>query len=117
VNQGFFKTGPGEYGEGDIFIGVRLPAMRAICRECRGATLDVVQPMLCSPVHEERALALLMLVDAFRRAGERERREIYAFYLSNTHYINNLKGRIIVSRSAGRSAKSSSPRKSPSAKR
>ena len=89
ILQGFFKTGPGEYGEGDIFIGVRLPAMRAICRECRGATLDAVRPMLRSPVHEERALALLMLVDAFKRAGERERHQIYAFYLSNTQYINN----------------------------
>jgi 3-methyladenine DNA glycosylase AlkD len=89
ILQGFFKTGPGEYGEGDIFIGVRLPAMRAICRECRGATLEAVKPMLRSPVHEERALALLMLVDAFERAGERDRRQIYELYLSNTQYINN----------------------------
>jgi 3-methyladenine DNA glycosylase AlkD len=89
ILQGFFKTGSGQYGEGDIFIGVRVPAMRAICRECRGATLDVVEPLLRSPVHEERALALLLLVDAFERADERERRRIYDFYLSTTQYINN----------------------------
>lgn len=89
VLQSFFKTGPGEYGEGDIFIGVRLPAMRALCRACRGATIDVVQPLLRSPVHEERALALLLLVDAFTRADERGRRRIYDFYLANTRFINN----------------------------
>ncbi len=89
IVQGFFKTGPGEYGEGDIFIGVRVPAMRAICRECRGATLEAVEPLLRSPVHEERALALLLLVDAFKRADDRERRRIYTFYLAHTRYINN----------------------------
>lgn len=89
ILQGFFKTGPGDYGDGDIFIGVRVPAMRAICRECSGAAIDVVEPMLRSPVHEERSVALMLLVDAFQGAGERERRGIYNFYLANTKCINN----------------------------
>jgi 3-methyladenine DNA glycosylase AlkD len=87
--QRFFKTGPGEYGEGDVFIGVRVPALRAICRECRGARLHNVSPLLRSRIHEERLLALLILVEMFERADEKDRRRIYAFYTSNTRHINN----------------------------
>ena len=65
ILQSFFKTGPGQYGEGDRFIGVKVPGVRAVCRECRGAPLDEIETLLHSPIHEERALALLMLVDAF----------------------------------------------------
>ena len=87
--QRFFKTGPGEYGEGDRFIGVRLPAMRLVCRTCRGVGLPAVRTLLRSRVHEERLLALLMLVDAFGRGDERERKAIYDLYLSHTAFINN----------------------------
>lgn len=87
--QRFFKTGPGEYAEGDRFIGVSLPAMRVLCRECRGVTITAIEPLLRSPVHEERALALLLLVDAFKRADEAGQQRIYAFYLANTTFINN----------------------------
>ena len=52
ILQSFFKTGPGEYGEGDTFIGVKVPAVRAVCRECRGVSLDVVLDLLRSGVHE-----------------------------------------------------------------
>jgi 3-methyladenine DNA glycosylase AlkD len=89
VLQGFFKTGPGQYGEGDVFVGVRAPAMRAVCRECRGADLDAIYPLLRSGVHEERALALLMLVDAFTRGDEARKRAIYDAYLAHTAFINN----------------------------
>jgi 3-methyladenine DNA glycosylase AlkD len=89
ILQRFFKTGPGEYGEGDVFLGVRLPAMRAICRECRGAGLDVIEPMLRSRIHEERLVALLLLVDAFQRGEIADRRAIYQFYLAHTAWINN----------------------------
>ena len=89
VLQRFFKTGPGQYGEGDRFIGVRLPAMRRVCRECRGVTLAQIQNLLRSRIHEERLLALLLLVDAFTRADDRGRRAIYDFYLSHTRFINN----------------------------
>ena len=89
ILQSFFKTGEGEYGEGDVFIGVRTPEMRAICRESRGAPLSSVLALLKSRVHEERALALMLLVDAFRRGDERARRAIYEAYLSHTAFINN----------------------------
>ena len=89
VLQSFFKTGPGEYGEGDVFIGASLPAIRSVCRECRGATLDTVETLLGSRVHEERLLALLILVDMFRRGDEETRRAIYEFYLSRTASINS----------------------------
>jgi 3-methyladenine DNA glycosylase AlkD len=89
ILQRFFKTAPGEYGERDVFIGVRVPAMRAVCRECRGASLDAIRTLLRSRVHEERSLALLLLVDAFTSADEAGRRAIYEFYLSHTVFINN----------------------------
>lgn len=85
----FFKTGPGEYGEGDRFIGVRVPALRSVCRECRGASMAVVRDLLRSPIHEERSLALLLLVDGFARGDDAERKRIYDFYLAHTRFINN----------------------------
>jgi DNA alkylation repair enzyme len=53
ILQSFFKTGPGQYGEGDRFIGVKVPVIRAVCRECRGASQGEIQKLLRSPVHEE----------------------------------------------------------------
>src|SRR5687767_3341400 len=92
----FFRTGKGEYAEGDRFIGVTVPRIRAICRECRGTSLAESGRLLQSPVHEDRLAALLLLVDAFTRArgtesDERDERKraIYDFYLANTHRINN----------------------------
>ena len=89
ILQRFFKTGPGEYAEGDIFIGVTVPDLRRTCRECAGATGDDRLRLLRSEVHEERALALLLMVDAFKRADDAGRREIYGEYLANTDSINN----------------------------
>jgi 3-methyladenine DNA glycosylase AlkD len=89
VLQSFFKTGPGQYGEGDVFIGVRVPQLRMLCRECRGITPAQVVPLLRSRVHEERLLALLLLVDAFQRGSISDRRQIYQLYRANTAFINN----------------------------
>ena len=89
ILQRFFKTGPGEYAEGDVFIGVTVPDLRRTCRECGDATADDRLRLLRSPVHEERALALLLMVDAFKRADEAGKRRIYTEYLANTRYINN----------------------------
>ena len=89
ILQRFFKTGPGEYGERDVFVGVRVPAMRSVCRECRGAPLDTIRTLLRSRVHEERSLALMLLVDAFKAADEAGRQAIYDLYLSHTVSINN----------------------------
>lgn len=68
--QRFFKTGPGEYGEGDVFIGVRVPAIRAVVKRHRGMPFAEIDRLVDSPVHEERLAALLLLVDAYRRAPE-----------------------------------------------
>jgi len=101
ILQRFFKTGPGEYGEGDRFIGVKVPGIRVVCRECRGVADAVVLELLQSKVHEERLLALLILVDRFQhgaspeangdraRRQEQARRRIYLTYLANTASINN----------------------------
>lgn len=89
VLRSFFKTGPGQYGEGDEFIGVTVPALRKTCRECRGASVAEIQVLLDSPIHEERLIGLLLLVDAFNRGNSAERRNIYQFYLANTARINN----------------------------
>jgi len=89
ILQSFFKTGPGQYGEGDQFIGVKVPGHRVVCRECRGAPLAEVLKLLRSRIHEERALALLMLGDAFNAGDDRMRRQIYDLYLANTAFINN----------------------------
>jgi 3-methyladenine DNA glycosylase AlkD len=89
ILQSFFKTGKGEYAEGDQFIGIRVPQLRALCRECRGAGIAEAAPLLQSAIHEERLFALLLLVDAFKRADQAGKRAIYDFYLSNTRFINN----------------------------
>src|SRR5262245_55162077 len=87
--QRFFKTGPGEYAEGDVFIGVTVPDLRQVCRECRDAAVPDILAVLGSAVHEERLLALLLLVEAFRRGSNERKREIYRLYLANTKFINN----------------------------
>ena len=89
ILQSFFKTGAGQYAEGDVFIGIRVPQLRALCRECRDGEIRDAAPFLRSDIHEERLFGLLLLVDAFKRGDERARREVYDFYLANTRYINN----------------------------
>ncbi len=89
ILQSFFKTGAGQYGEDDVFVGVRVPAMRSVCRDCRGAGLDAIRTLLRSRVHEERLLALLLLVDSFNHGDQADRRGLYDFYLSETAFINN----------------------------
>jgi 3-methyladenine DNA glycosylase AlkD len=89
ILQRFFKTGPGQYAEGDVFVGVTVPHLRQVCLECRDAVLDDIEALLQSSVHEERLLALLLLVDRFERGTDAEQRAIYRFYLANTRYVNN----------------------------
>jgi len=89
ILQRFFKTGPGEYGEGDVFAGITVPDLRAVCRECRDAPTPEILELLVSPVHEERLLALMLLVEAFKRGTDSTKRDIYRLYLANTKFINN----------------------------
>ena len=87
--QRFFKTGPGEYGEGDVFLGIRVPAVRALARTYRGATRAQVVALLKSKYHEARLLGLLILVDQHERGDDAARKTILATYLAHTRCINN----------------------------
>lgn len=85
----FFKTGPGQYGEGDQFIGATVPEQRKVARAFKDLPLDQVEKLLKSPIHEERLVALFILVGQFQKADEKTKKEIYEFYLSNTDRVNN----------------------------
>jgi 3-methyladenine DNA glycosylase AlkD len=87
--QRFFKTGVGQYGEGDRFLGVRVPQLRSLARQRRELTHEQVLDLLRSPWHEQRLLALLILVEHYRRGTDAEREAIYQAYLAHTEYINN----------------------------
>ncbi|HEU4625555.1 MAG TPA: DNA alkylation repair protein [Steroidobacteraceae bacterium] len=86
----FFKTGKGQYGEGDVFIGCTVPEQRRIARRFRELPLTEVETLLTSKIHEERLTALLILVDRFTRAtDEAVRGRIYRLYLRRLPHVNN----------------------------
>jgi len=90
VLQGFFKTGKGEYGEGDVFLGVSVPNVRKIVKGAAGRfSLDDVQELLDSGIHEERLAGVLILVDRYERGDEDDRKEAFDFYLNNAARVNN----------------------------
>jgi 3-methyladenine DNA glycosylase AlkD len=88
-SQQYFKTGKGEYGAGDRFLGITVPAVRALARQYRELPLRDIDSLLHSRWHEERLLALLLWVDRTRRGDARQRKRIYLNYLRSTRYINN----------------------------
>lgn len=87
--QRYFKTGPGEYGDGDRFLGVRVPAVRALARELRGMPLAEMAALLDEPWHEARLLGVVMLVDAYERGDDRQRAAIFRLYLAKRARVNN----------------------------
>ncbi|MEI6563628.1 MAG: DNA alkylation repair protein [bacterium] len=87
--QWYFKTGPGEYGEGDVFIGIRVPAIRRLVKEYKAVDERTILGLLASPIHEARLLALLILVRQFDFETPSARARIYRFYLAHTDRINN----------------------------
>lgn len=87
--QKFFKTGKGEYAEGDILIGVTVPQSRVIAKKYYNISLGDNIKLLHSKIHEERLVALFILCDKFKRGNEDEKKTIYKLYLDNTKYINN----------------------------
>jgi 3-methyladenine DNA glycosylase AlkD len=89
VSKRFFKTGPGEYGEGDQFIGVRVPALRKLAKKYRDISVENAETLLGSPIHEERFLALLMLMHHYKTGDTPLKRRIYKLYLDNSRFINN----------------------------
>jgi 3-methyladenine DNA glycosylase AlkD len=89
ISQRFFKTGPGEYGEGDVFIGIRVPILRKLVKEYLDLALKDVKTLLRSKYHEERLLSLFMMVDQFSKGDQRKKKSIYDMYLKNTGFVNN----------------------------
>jgi len=87
--QRFFKTGKGEYGEGDVFLGITVPQSRKIAIKFKNLDFVSIETLLKSKIHEERLIALLILVHNFSRGDEDIKKQIYDFYLSNTKFINN----------------------------
>lgn len=85
----FFKTGPGEYAEGDVFIGIKVPDLRKLARKHHGADMAVIEELLRSPVHEHRQLSLFLLVQRFQKAADHEQTAMVDVYLSNTEHVNN----------------------------
>ena len=89
ILQRFFKTDPGEYGKWDIFIGVKVPNTRKIAKKHQSLPLKETLKLLKSPIHEERLLALIILVLKYPKGSEASKKAIYKAYLKHTKYINN----------------------------
>jgi len=89
ILQRFFKTGKGEYAEGDRFIGVVVPNIRKVAKQFEDLDLSNVLTLLSSPIHEERLLALLILVRQYARGAAAPQEQIVKAYLANLEYVNN----------------------------
>ncbi|MEK6848559.1 MAG: DNA alkylation repair protein [Nanoarchaeota archaeon] len=91
--QRFFKTGKGEYAEGDIFLGISVPESRKLALKCNNLPFQDIKILLSSKIHEERLIALLILINNYAKADKnlntKTKREIFEFYLKNTKHINN----------------------------
>lgn len=86
----FFKTGKGQYGEGDLFIGVTVPEQRNVVKKYQTADLETLEKLICSPFHEIRLTAILILLSKYEKEKETEVRKTYVdFYITHTPYINN----------------------------
>lgn len=89
ILQRFFKTGKGEYGEGDVFLGLTVPQVRLVAKQFQDLPIKEIKQLLHSKIHEERLLALIIMVNRFKKADEKMQKEIFDFYLANTKWINN----------------------------
>ena len=88
-SQRFFKTAAGDYGEGDLFRGIRVPVLKRIARDHKNLSLVETLKLLHSPYHEDRLVALLIMNNQFDRGNDLTRKAIYQSYLKNTQHINN----------------------------
>lgn len=86
--QRFFKTGKGEYGEGDIFLGIKVPEQRKVAKKY-DLSLKEIQELLNSKIHEHRLTSLFILIKKYNKSNENEKKKIFEFYLKNTKNINN----------------------------
>jgi len=86
----FFKTGPGQYGEGDVFWGITVPEMKLLAKEYKNLNLKELTQLLADKVHELRLIGLLILVEKYQKAStDTERKEIYSFYIEYRAAANN----------------------------
>lgn len=89
ILQGFFKTGKGEYGEGDIFLGIKVPVQRNVAKKYVGLDLYKLQKLIDSEIHEHRQVCLIILMEKYNNSDEEGRGNIFNFYLKNLGNINN----------------------------
>jgi 3-methyladenine DNA glycosylase AlkD len=85
----FFKTGPGQYGEGDVFLGLKVPVQRKLARKYANLEIEEIDELLQSPIHEHRLTALFVLIGKFGKAASPEQKKIFQFYLKNARRVNN----------------------------
>jgi 3-methyladenine DNA glycosylase AlkD len=89
VLQGFFKTGKGEYGEGDIFLGLKVPETRSIAKQYTNLNFPEIKILLYSKIHEERLAGVLLLVHKFENGSEAEKAKVFRFYIQHSKRMNN----------------------------
>ena len=89
ILQRFFKTGPGEYGAGDRFRGIRVPVLRGLAKKYQELSLAEARRLLPSPFHEDRLLVLLILIRQYDRGDQDVRDQLHRFYLEHTRFVNN----------------------------
>jgi len=89
ILQRFFKTGPGQYGEGDVFLGITVPALRKMAAQYQGIALESVLGLIRHPYHEARLLALLLVIQSFQKSDPTVKQTIFDAYLAHTRFINN----------------------------
>ncbi|MBF0117237.1 MAG: DNA alkylation repair protein [Desulfobacterales bacterium] len=87
--QRFFKTGKGEYGEGDLFLGIQVPVLRNMSKKYREISLEEIADLIASPYHEIRMFSLFLLIYSFKKSNGNNGENIYKFYLKNSKFINN----------------------------
>ncbi len=89
ILQGFFKTEKGQYGEGDIFLGITVPKSREIAKKYSGLNLPTIEKLMKSKIHEHRLVSLLILVEKFKNADDKGKGDIFNFYIKNSKRVNN----------------------------
>lgn len=89
ILQRFFKTGKGQYGEGDIFLGIKVPEQRKVAKKYLDLSLKEIQEMLSSKIHEHRLTSLFILIEKYKKSNDNEKKKIFDFYLKKTKNINN----------------------------
>ncbi len=87
--QWFFKTGAGEYGEGDVFAGIKMPVQRKIVKEFKNLNYDDIRELVGSKIHEERMIGFLILLGKYEKGDENEKENVFKFYIRNRKGINN----------------------------